>query len=95
MTIIEAFSTATPVICSNLGAPAELVQHGINGLHFQAGNSVNLSEKIDWINNYPDQHQVMCTNARNEYEAKYTAEKNYTIMMTIYKEAILEKKTNS
>lgn len=95
MTIIEAFSTATPVICSDLGASAELVQHGINGLHFKAGNSVDLSEKIDWINNHPDQHQVMCTNARKEYEAKYTAEKNYTIMMTIYKEAILEKKTNS
>jgi len=95
MTIIEAFSTATPVICSDSGAPAELVQHGINGLHFQTGNSVDLSEKIAWINNHPDQHQVMCTNARNEYEAKYTGEQNYTMMMTIYKEAILEKKTNS
>jgi glycosyltransferase involved in cell wall biosynthesis len=94
MTIIEAFSTATPVICSDLGAPAELVRHGVNGLHFQAGNSADLREKIDWINNHPHEHQMICTNARNEYETKYTAEKNYEMMMTLYKEVILEKKTN-
>lgn len=92
MTIIEAFSTATPVICSDLGAPAELVEHGINGLHFQAGNSNDLSTQINWLNNHPDAHHMMCTNARNTYKSKFTSEKNYEMLMNIYEEVIREKK---
>lgn len=32
--------------------------------------------------------RVMGENARREYEAKYTPERNYTLLMAVYREAI-------
>src|SRR5690606_31748868 len=46
MTILEAFATGTTVIASNLGAMAEIVEDGRNGLHFEPGNANDLKEKI-------------------------------------------------
>lgn len=94
MSVIEAFSTGTPVICSDHGAPAELIQHMKNGLYFQSGNSIDLKQKVDWINTHPEQHYQLCFNARQEYEAKYTPKKNYTMLMKIYEEAIHAKTKN-
>lgn len=94
MSVIEAFSTATPVICSDHGAPAELIEHMKNGLYFQSGNSIDLKQKLDWINTHPEQHYQLCLNARQEYEAKYTPENNYTMLMKIYEEATNAKTQN-
>ncbi len=38
-TILEAFAYGTPVLASDLGGMAELVQPGVNGLHFPPGDS--------------------------------------------------------
>ncbi|MCX5901529.1 MAG: glycosyltransferase, partial [Proteobacteria bacterium] len=42
----EAFMTKTPVIVSDLGGMAELVEDGVSGLTFKAGDSTALAEKI-------------------------------------------------
>jgi glycosyltransferase involved in cell wall biosynthesis len=44
--INEAFMTKTPVIVSDLGGMAELVEDGVSGLTFTAGDSTALAEKI-------------------------------------------------
>lgn len=95
MSIIEAFSTGTPVICSDHGAPAELVDHMKTGFHFQSGSSMDLAQKVEWINTHPELHYQLCVNARQEYETKYTSEKNYQMLMKIYEEAIHAKTKNS
>lgn len=46
MTILEAFSTATPVIASNLGAMTSLISNGSNGFHFAPGKGNHLKEII-------------------------------------------------
>ena len=38
LVILEAFRQRRPVICADLGGMAEMVENGITGLHFQAGN---------------------------------------------------------
>jgi glycosyltransferase involved in cell wall biosynthesis len=45
--ILESFAFGTPIIASNLGGMAELVQHGKNGLLFEAGNSFDLARQIN------------------------------------------------
>lgn len=45
--ILEAFAHRTPVIASNLGGMAELVQDGVNGLLFEPGNPASLASQLD------------------------------------------------
>lgn len=45
-TILEAFAHRTPVIASNLGGMAELVEDGVNGLLFTPGDPSSLAAKL-------------------------------------------------
>ena len=44
MSVIEALCQGVPVIASDIGATAELVEHGANGLLFRAGDAQALAE---------------------------------------------------
>ncbi|HDM08882.1 MAG TPA: glycosyltransferase, partial [Candidatus Omnitrophica bacterium] len=74
-----------PVIASNIGAMAEIVEHGRTGLLFEPGNPEDLADKVAWAWNHPEKMAEMGREARKEYERKYTAEKNYEMLMEIYK----------
>jgi glycosyltransferase involved in cell wall biosynthesis len=87
MTICEAFACGTPVICSRLGAMAELVEDGLTGFHFTPGDAAELAEKVTWAWEHPSEMREMGTAARREFEAKYTAESNYPMLMDIYEGA--------
>jgi glycosyltransferase involved in cell wall biosynthesis len=54
LTIHEAFLAKTPVIASNIGGMAELVQDGVNGLLFKVGDIADLRKKITMIVQHPD-----------------------------------------
>ena len=92
MTIIEAFSCATPVISSDIGAPNELVDGGVTGLKFKVGKYEELKKKMMLLDKDKSLHYQLCLNARKEYEDKYTEENNYKQLTSIYKDAIDEKK---
>jgi glycosyltransferase involved in cell wall biosynthesis len=88
LTMVEAFASGVPVICSGMGAMREIVDHGRTGLHFTPGDADDLAEKVEWAWNHADRMQLMGQEARREYESKYTAEKNYPLLMEIYQHAI-------
>jgi glycosyltransferase involved in cell wall biosynthesis len=88
LAVAESFASAVPVIASRLGAMAEIVKDGVTGLHFEAGNPVDLAAKVDWAWNHPEEMARMGRAARVEYEAKYTPSKNYEILIGIYQKAI-------
>ena len=54
LTIHEAFIANIPVITSNLGGMAELVQDGVNGLLFKTGDVKDLRDKINRFIDEPD-----------------------------------------
>ncbi len=88
LTIIEAFACGTPVIASRLGAMAEIVEDGKTGLLFTPEDAEDLAAKVQWAWDHPKEMAEMGINARREYEEKYTAEKNYQMLMDIYQMAI-------
>lgn len=88
LTIIEAFACGKPLIASKLGAMAEIVEHGRTGLLFEPGNANDLAEKVRWMYENEDEVIRMGKNARAEFEAKYTAERNYQLLIEIYGKAI-------
>ncbi|MDP3817740.1 MAG: glycosyltransferase family 4 protein [Methylotenera sp.] len=87
-TIVEAFACGLPVIASRIGALAEIIVDGTTGLLFESGNAQDLAEKLIWAEAHPDEMVKMGKSARAEYEAKYTPERNYAMLIEIYKEAI-------
>jgi len=64
------------------------VENGRTGLYFKPGDPDDLATKIQWAIEHPDEMREMGINARREYEAKYTAERNYKLLMEIYKKAL-------
>jgi glycosyltransferase involved in cell wall biosynthesis len=95
VTIAEAFACGTPVIASRMGAMQEIVEDGRTGLHFTPGNAEDLAAKVDWAWNHPQQMQEMGLVARREFEEKYTAAKNYPMLMEIYQKAIAGRNSKS
>src|SRR5688572_10763819 len=87
-TIMEAFAKGTPVIASDHGAMAELVEHGRTGLLFTPGSPSDLAARMreliagDWDVTRLRQQ------ARSEYEARYTAARNYDLLMSLYDQVV-------
>lgn len=85
ITLLEAFSTGTPVIASNLGAMSTMVEDQVNGLHFEAGNSSDLAQKIAyWYDLSDDSKTQYSLKSREVYEKKYTPEVNLKMLESLY-----------
>lgn len=87
-TIVEAYASGLPVIASRLGALVDIVRDGVTGLLFNPGDAADLAAKVAWAQSHPAEMARMGQAARAEYEAKYTPERNYEMLMDIYEEAI-------
>ncbi|MEN8443457.1 MAG: glycosyltransferase [Cyanobacteria bacterium J06555_13] len=85
---VEAFAKGTPVIASEIGAIAEIVDTGRTGLLFQAGNPIDLASKVNKLTSNTAQLLKMRHQARNEFMSKYTAEINYSRLIEIYQQHI-------
>jgi len=95
LTILESFASGVPVVSSRLGAMQEIVEDGRTGLHFTPGDADDLAAKVEWVWNHPEQMRAMGRAARGEYEAKYTADKNYEALMEIYRHTLMKRRTTS
>lgn len=84
MTIVEAYASGLPVIASNLGSMASIVEDHVTGLRFAPGDAGDLCQKVEWICNHPDVLRDMRGNARAEFVNRYSAGPNYTQLMRIY-----------
>jgi glycosyltransferase involved in cell wall biosynthesis len=85
---VQAFACGVPVIASKNGAMGEIVSYGRTGLHFASGDSQDLATKVEWAWAHPREMEAMGSAAREEYENKYTPERNYKMLMNIYRSAI-------
>jgi len=88
LVIVEAFASGLPVIASRLGAMEEVVRDDCTGLLFNPGDSEDLLAKTNWAWDHPAEMNIMGKNARAEFEAKYTADRNYVLLMQIYDRAL-------
>lgn len=88
MTIVEAFSTGTPVIAAKIGGAQHLVQNGINGLHYTPGNAEELAEQVALLQNKPEWAMQLGREARKAYLQHYTPEENYKKLIAIYEDVV-------
>lgn len=91
MTVIEAFSTGIPVIAAKVGARVELIHDHSTGLLYDPVDASNLASCASWLWQQPEERKKMGREARRDYENKYTPEKNYEMLMDIYKQVLVKK----
>jgi len=87
LVLAEAYATGLPVIGSRLGSVGAVVVDGQTGLCVRPADPDDLAAKVEWAVSHPDELAEMRTNARAEFEAKYTPERNYQMLMEIYDQA--------
>ncbi len=87
-TILEAYATGTPVIVSDLGAIAELVQPQTTGLLFPPGDATALAHTVTTALADPDRLATWGEAGRRMFEQTFQAELAYTQLMTVYEAAI-------
>ena len=85
---MESFAVGTPVVAADLGAVAELVDHGRTGLRFRPGDPASLVEQVRWALAHPDEWRAMRGEARRTFEARFTADANHAALLSIYDRAV-------
>ncbi|HXX58574.1 MAG TPA: glycosyltransferase family 4 protein, partial [Thermodesulfovibrionales bacterium] len=88
LTTIEAFACGKAVIGSRRGAMEEIIEEGKTGLLFSPSDPRDLASKIGVMLEDEAFATEMGGNARAEFEAKYTAERNFEILMDIYRNVL-------
>jgi glycosyltransferase involved in cell wall biosynthesis len=88
MTIVEAFSCGTPVIVPSIGGMKYIVDDGVNGLKFNAGDISSLVRKLEWVVQNGDKRHAMKENVKKEFKEKYSDRINCNRLLEIYREAI-------
>ncbi|MEM2045956.1 MAG: glycosyltransferase family 4 protein [Candidatus Bathyarchaeia archaeon] len=86
LVIAESLAKGLPIVATALGSQGSLVDHGRTGLLFRPGDPEDLATKVKWLLSHPEELTHMRQEARAEYEAKYTPEKNYEALVRIYRQ---------
>jgi glycosyltransferase involved in cell wall biosynthesis len=88
MAVREALALGVPVAASRLGSLACLVEEGKNGVLFEPDDPTDLYRSVKGLWESPERLEAMAIAARNDFEQKYTSEKNHKLLMDIYNQAI-------
>jgi glycosyltransferase involved in cell wall biosynthesis len=83
--IMEAFAKGTPVVGSRVGSIEELIEHGHTGLLFRVRNAHDLAWNAERLFAKATELSSMSAAARDEFESKYSVDRNYEQLMAIYR----------
>lgn len=95
MVIREAFALGVPVVASRIGAIPLIIRDGDSGMMFKPGDSTELLRTMKALWENSRKLSDMAEAARKEFETKYTADKNYEILVEIYEMAIKRRRERS
>ena len=86
--IVDSYAVGTPVLAAQVGAMRDLIHDGRDGLHFRPGDASHLAEKAAWLFSHRDELSRLRSGARAQYLERYTAERNYELLMDVYLRAM-------
>ena len=86
--IVEAFATGLPVVASRLGVIPELVRDGETGWLFAPGDAADLAAKVALALADAERTRAIGRRGREEFEARYGAERNHALLMAVYEAAL-------
>lgn len=80
MSIVEAFSVGTPVVCSDLGNVGSIVEEGVTGIKFESSSVDKMKQAVQRLQTYPEIYKTTF----KTYCDEYTQEQNYQQLRNIY-----------
>jgi len=92
MTVVEAMALGTPIIAAAIGGLRELLSDGVEGRHFQAGDSADLRRVIGELIAKPGLLPAMGQAARARYLTQLSPKRNLAILSEIYCEMVAERR---
>lgn len=95
MVVLEAQAIGLPVLASELGGLSSLIEDGRNGFLFRPGDAEDLAARLDGLLSEPRLLETARRAARAAYEERFTAERNYALLMDIYRRALGESTARS
>lgn len=84
LVVYEAYAMGKPVIGSVIGGIPELIDDRETGLLFEAGNSDELADRIDFLLSYPQLIKDYGMNARAKAEREFSPEVHYQKILKKY-----------
>ncbi|MFZ5516460.1 MAG: glycosyltransferase family 4 protein [Candidatus Zhuqueibacterota bacterium] len=90
LVVYEAYAMGKPVIGSIMGGIPELIDNRETGLLFQAGDSDELADRIDFLLSYPQLLNEYGRNARTKAEREFSPEVHYQKILTKYQRLLGE-----
>ncbi len=82
---LEAQSSGTPVIASNLDAVRTVVKDGETGLLVSPKDDMALAEAIAWMIEHPSEREAMGERARQRVEALFSWERHMKALEALYR----------
>jgi glycosyltransferase involved in cell wall biosynthesis len=76
LVVAEAMARGLPVIASDIGGPAEIITHGVNGLLTAPGDEYALATAIRMLLEHPEQRKKLGQAARETVLERFTIEEN-------------------
>lgn len=85
LTIVEALSTGTPVIASEMGAMKEMVINGVNGFTFHPGDPDDLNKKLQQLMQKNEQEiKAMRAMVMQDFKKRFSAEESFDRLISLY-----------
>ena len=72
LVILEAMKSSLPIIASNIGAMSEILEDQKSGLFIEAGNRVQLKEKLELLISNHELRRTIAEQAKARYVTNYT-----------------------
>jgi len=88
LSLLEAMALGKAIIASDLGPRREMIEDGVSGLLFEAGNAGDLRTKIDILIGDQALRERLGQAARTTYLDRYIPDKNYNILLNIYEDVL-------
>jgi len=85
--VIESLAVGTPVIASNIGGYPEMIVGGESGALFASGDAGALLSRLRELEKRAA-WQTMRSQARLRFLSEYTGEKNFSVLLNIYRAAM-------
>jgi len=91
VTLMEALACGAPLAASRLGALAELVTDGVNGVHFPAGDPAAMAGAIAGLLARPAELAAIRRRNRALFEARYSSATALQSLERVYAEALRDR----